>query len=89
MKILWPAFLMSIVAEGIFFSMIDPQELEIVGIALADSRAGAYTVTFFIFWILFTVSSAMTWMLTRERQDNPAPKAPRSLSHHDGALSGS
>ncbi len=63
MQVLWPAFLMSIVAEGIFFSMIDPIELDIVGLHLAASREGAYTVGFFVFWVLFTASSGITYLL--------------------------
>ena len=43
MHVLWPAFVMSAVAEGVFFSMIDPHELTIVGLHLADSREAAYT----------------------------------------------
>jgi hypothetical protein len=41
MHVLWPAFVMSAVAEGVFFS-IPP----IVGLHLADSREAAYTVGF-------------------------------------------
>lgn len=63
MQVLWPAFLVAIVAEGVFFSMVDPHELVIVGIHLADSRAAAYTVGFLIFWALFTISSALTYIL--------------------------
>ncbi len=63
MQVLWPAFLMAIVAEGLFFSMIDPIELDIVGLHLAASREGAYTVGFFVFWALFTASSGLTYLL--------------------------
>ncbi len=65
MFVLWPAFLMSAVAEGVFFSMIDPQELNIVGLHLADSREAAYTVGFFLFWALFSLSSGLTWWLAK------------------------
>ncbi|MCX7272285.1 MAG: hypothetical protein NTV19_03600 [Burkholderiales bacterium] len=64
MHVLWPAFLMSAVAEGVFFSMIDPQELTVVGLHLADSREAAYTVGFFIFWVLFSICSALTYLLS-------------------------
>jgi len=47
--------------------MIDPQELELVGMSIADSREGAYTVGFFLFWILFALSSSLTWLLTTDR----------------------
>ncbi len=63
MQVLWPAFLMSIVAEGVFFSMIDPIELDLVGVHLSASREAAYTVGFFVFWVLFTASSGLTYLL--------------------------
>ncbi len=64
MYVLWPAFLMSIVAVGVFFSTVDPQELEVVGLHLADSRQAAYTIGFFIFWVLFSACSSLTYFLT-------------------------
>lgn len=89
MQVLWPAFLMSIVAEGLFFSMIDPRELEIVGVQLADSREAAYTVGFFVFWILFSCSSGLTYLLAHgsrppaDRQNSAADR-----EHQDDALLG-
>lgn len=63
MQVLWPAFLVAIVAEGVFFSMVDPHELVIVGLHLADSRGAAYTAGFLLFWALFTISSSLTYIL--------------------------
>lgn len=63
MQVLWPSFLTATVAAGVFFSMIDPQELVLVGISLASSREAAYTISFFVFWILFALSSGLTWLL--------------------------
>ena len=65
MQVLWPSFLVAIVAEGVFFSMVDPEELTLVGVTLAESRQAAYTVGFLVFWSLFSLSSALTWLLTR------------------------
>lgn len=64
MQVLWPSFLTATVAAGVLFSMIDPEELVFVGVSLADTREGAYTVGFFLFWILFALSSSLTWLLT-------------------------
>lgn len=89
MYVLWPAFLMSAVAEGVFFSMVDPQELTIVGLHLADSREAAYTVGFFLFWALFSACSGLTYLLS-----NTAPNPPNLLenpddrAHQDKALIG-
>ncbi len=65
MQVVWPAFLGAIVAVGVFFSAIDPHELDLVGIHLASSRTGAYTAGFLVFWLLFSVSSGITWWLVR------------------------
>lgn len=58
--ILWPSFLTSGIATILFFTAFDPQHL-LLETRLADmSRLGAYTVGFFLFWILTTVTSALT-----------------------------
>lgn len=64
MQVLWPAFLVAIIAEGLFFSLIDPIELDVVVLNLSSSREAAYTIGFLAFWALFTVSSAITYTLT-------------------------
>ncbi|HEY0877765.1 MAG TPA: hypothetical protein VGE10_04875 [Zeimonas sp.] len=72
MQVLWPAFLMAIIAEGIFFSMIDPRELHVVTAYLQDSRVAAYTVSFFAFWALFACSSGVTYFLAHGIDDPTA-----------------
>ncbi len=86
MQVLWPAFLVAIVAEGIFFSMIDPQELDVVARFLSDSREAAYTVAFLVFWALFTLSSGLTYMLVHD--GDRADSAGNGRKHGDGALIG-
>lgn len=66
MVVVWPAFLMAAVAVGVVFSLVDPHELHVVVAYLGDSRGAAYTVGFFVFWLLFSVCSAMTWLLSRD-----------------------
>jgi hypothetical protein len=78
MQVLWPAFLVSVVAEGLLFSMVDPHELVIVGVHLADSREAAYTVGFFVFWALFSLACGLTWILCRGE-----PQPPTSLLQND------
>ena len=72
MQVLWPAFLMAIVAEGVIFSMIDPRELAVVGLHLGDSREAAYTAGFFLLWGLFACSSGITYLLSHGTQAPPA-----------------
>ena len=72
MQVLWPAFLMAIIAEGVFFSLIDPHELRVVAAWLNGSRIAAYTIAFFVFWVLFACSSGIKYFLARGVDDGPA-----------------
>lgn len=60
----WMAFLMAIAAEGLFFSVFDPNAL-----ALAAGREwdalGAYSIGFFCFWGGFAVSGLLAVRLTQ------------------------
>ncbi|MCP5267366.1 MAG: hypothetical protein H6934_14710 [Burkholderiaceae bacterium] len=76
MQVLWPAFLVAILAEGVVFSMVDPHELTIVGIHLGDNREAAYTVGFLIFWALSALSSGLTYILSRGDRQPPATSKP-------------
>jgi hypothetical protein len=90
MQVLWPAFLVAVIGEGLLFSMIDPQELTIVGLHLADSREAAYTVGFFILWALFSISSGLTYWLVRGTPPETPNllHGPRDLEHQDKGLIG-
>ena len=66
MQVLWPSFLMATAASGIFFSLFDPQQLEIFGVVIPPDRLMAYTVGFMAFWLLCAGSSAMTYLLVRD-----------------------
>lgn len=58
--ILWPSFLTSGVATILFFTAFDPQHLLLETRFAEMSRLGAYTVGFFLFWLLTTITSALT-----------------------------
>ncbi len=63
MRIVWPAFLVSAVAEFVFFSVFDPFELHFFGAPIDLSREAIYTMGFFGFWGLGIASSALTLAL--------------------------
>ena len=63
MWILWPAFLMAGVIEMLVFALVDPQDLQWFGHHLEISRQGIYTVSFFVFWFVTSISGAMTILL--------------------------
>ena len=60
MRIVWPAFLVAVVAEAVFFSVFDPFELHFFGEPLDWSRQGIYTLGFFGFWGLGVACSTLT-----------------------------
>lgn len=63
MWILWPSFLVGGVAEGVFFTLIDPQELYLFGEPVRWSATAVYSVGFFMFWGIAAASSALTAFL--------------------------
>ena len=63
MWIAWPAFLTAGVLEVLVFALVDPQDLRWSGQALELSRQGVYTLSFFVFWAVAMLSSAMTTLL--------------------------
>ncbi|MDB0570992.1 hypothetical protein LBW59_09420 [Ralstonia solanacearum] len=60
MWILWPAFLAAALAELVVFSMVDPADLRFFGRQVAVSSEAVYTVSFFVFWVICGLSSALT-----------------------------
>ena len=60
--ILWPSFLTAGVATVLFFTAFDPREIALcMGKTVkGDIRLGAYTIGFFLFWILTSTSCALT-----------------------------
>jgi hypothetical protein len=55
LTILWPAFLMAGVLEGLVFSALDPDQLD-----LGVPPLGVYTLAFFTFWAIVATSGALT-----------------------------
>ena len=73
--VLWLSFLMAGMATGVFFSSIDPLELKYCVSFPEVSRTGAYTVGFFLFWILTSASSLLavffTYPASLDDEENP------------------
>lgn len=60
----WPSFLMAGVLEMVVFSLVDPQDMHWFGHQLEFSRQGIYTLSFFVFWLVASLSSALTTLLS-------------------------
>jgi len=54
-SLLWPSFLVAGVATIVFFTVFDPFEM-----TSKVSRIGAYTIGFFLFWLIGIMSSVGT-----------------------------
>jgi hypothetical protein len=65
MWILWPAFLVAGIAEGITFSLFDPQDMHFFGEPVEFGRTAVYSIGFFLFWAFAAASSALTCFLQR------------------------
>jgi hypothetical protein len=63
MCIAWPAFLVTVLLEGLVFAVIDPMDLHYVAEGFEMSRQGFYTLAFFVFWGIIALSSALSVFL--------------------------
>ncbi|MEF8727628.1 MAG: hypothetical protein V5B34_05405 [Accumulibacter sp.] len=62
--VLWPAFVAAAIAEAIFFTLIDPAQLYLLGQRVEWSAMATYSTGFFLFWLVCIGSSLMTyWMM--------------------------
>jgi len=65
--VLWPAFLSAGAATVVFFALIDPLALLDCQGAPPLSRTGAYSLGFFLFWLLTGTSSLATLYFLNSR----------------------
>jgi uncharacterized membrane protein len=63
-SVLWPSFLVAIVASGVFFSAFNPVDLIPFNLDIDISPLAAYSIGFFLFWILAIISSYGTLYFT-------------------------
>lgn len=91
-SILWPSFLVAGVADVVFTTLFDPLELMYRGEPLIEQRIAAYTVGFFVFWLICISSSMLTCYFQRtsdeiNRCPLPAPKRPNGCPKRDDGSS--
>jgi hypothetical protein len=63
-SVLWPSFIMAIVASGVFFSAFNPSDLVPFNLDIDISPLAAYSIGFFLFWLLAFLSSSGTLYFT-------------------------
>ena len=64
MVILWPSFLVAGAAEGVFFSLVNPQEFYLLGNVVDFPPIATYSIGFFAFWAVCAASSWLTHTLS-------------------------
>ncbi len=69
MAILWPAFVMALVGDLLFFTVVDPAELYFLGHPVDLGPLATYTIGFVLFWALAGASSAFTYFLLRSADE--------------------
>lgn len=67
--ILWPSFLIAGIAEIVFFTVIDPQDLYLLGQPVHFSTLATYSIGFFAFWAVCAASSYATCFFQRSGKD--------------------
>ncbi len=61
--ITWVGFLAACLLEGLVFSLVDPGEIHWPGRMPQPTRLGIYTMAFFCFWVISTVSAGVALWL--------------------------
>ena len=91
--ILWPSFLVAGVADILFTTLFDPLEIVYRGEPLIEHRIAAYTIGFFVFWLLCISSSMLTCYFQRSANEInrcplPPPKRPAGCPKREGESDG-
>jgi len=74
--VLWPSFMVAIVASGLFFSAFDPDDLLPFGEQTEVSRLGIYSIGFLLFWLVSAISGIGTlyFAITNCMRQNPGSR---------------
>jgi hypothetical protein len=67
--ILWPGFMVAVVATGFMIAAVNAHDLSFAGAPLVLSRLGVYTLGFLVLWALAAASSLTTCILQRSGDD--------------------
>jgi hypothetical protein len=86
MRVVWPAFLAACALELVVFAVVDPSELQWSAHALALTRPAVYTLSFFVFWAISSISNAITLQLFKSAAELntcpfPASQRPPGCPH--------
>ena len=68
--ILWPAFIAASIAEVVFFTVIDPQQLYLLSQPRELPAMATYSIGFLMFWLICAGSSLMTYFMLPQNIKN-------------------
>lgn len=75
--VLWPAFMSSVIATAVFFANVDPETLRLATFPEWEiSQELGYTLGFFMFWAVTTLSSFLTLVLVQRGSNNRTSRSP-------------
>ncbi|MBL8446956.1 MAG: hypothetical protein JNJ44_06035 [Zoogloeaceae bacterium] len=74
-QVLWPSFLVAGIAEIVFFTVINPQELYLLGTPVRFSALATYSIGFFGFWLVCAASSLTTVFFQRTADEINHPES--------------
>ena len=74
--VLWPSFMVAIIATGLIFSAFDPDDLYPFGEQTEVSRLGVYSIGFLLFWLVSAISGIGTlyFAITNCMRQNPGSR---------------
>ena len=75
--VLWPAFLGAALADAVLFTLIDPDTIMLFGVHSGVSRPSAYTVGFFVFWVIMIAASLTALWLYKDNAEAGKGHRPR------------
>ena len=73
LAIFWPSFVSAIFGEFVFFALIDPQQLYLLGEPVDWSRIAVYSVGFLMFWALTALAVALSLMFQKPASELNLP----------------
>lgn len=74
--VLWPSFMVAVVATGLFFSAFEPDDLFPFGEETGVSDLGVYSIGFLLFWLVSAISGIGTlyFAITNCMRQNPGSR---------------
>jgi hypothetical protein len=69
----WLFCALAAMAEGFFFSLLDPQDLHLGGVEFTLSPLAAYTVGFFLFWLFCSLAAMLSYYVATVPADRQPP----------------